>query len=97
MKKKYGTNAALIHLFSSISSPREAEILLQDMLTPKEMRVLAERWEIIQELATGKTQREIAELLGLSISKVTRGSAAWQRGSGGFRHFMKKISPKGKK
>lgn len=70
-------------------------MLLVDILTPQELESLAERWQLIQALATGMPQREIAEKLGLSISKITRGSRMLQFGEGGFQYFLGKL--KGRK
>ena len=77
-----------------VETPKEAELLLRDILTPQELASLAQRWEIVRELSKGTPQRTIAEKLGLSISKITRGSRMMQYGSGGFDYFLKK---KGKK
>lgn len=81
----------LYELLCAVDSPKEAKLLLDDLLTPQELDSLAERWQEIQLLAKGVTQREVAEKLGISISKVTRGSRALQYGSGGFVHFLKKL------
>lgn len=80
----------LCELFSSITSPKEADALLRDILTPQELDSLTERWQLIQMLAKGIPQREIAEKLNISISKVTRGSRALQYGTGGFQASLKK-------
>lgn len=84
-------NRDLYDLFASVESAAEAKILLEDILTPQELSSLAERWQLIQLLEEGMPQRDIAEKLGISISKVTRGSNALQYGKGGFRHFLKKL------
>lgn len=84
----------LIALFSSVESHKEADQLLQDILTPQEIVSLSERWQLIQELAKGTAQRDIAKKLDLSISKITRGSRMLQFGSGGFLHFLKKLGKK---
>jgi len=81
----------LYELFSSIDDTKEAEMLLKDMLTPQELESLAERWQEVQMLASGNTQRDVAEKLDISISKVTRGSRMLQYGSGGFRYFLDKL------
>lgn len=84
---------ALRRLYGIIAlarTPRESKILLDDLLTPKEIRTLTERWELVQALAAGMTQREISKKLNISISKVTRGSRALRHGSGGFDMFLKK-------
>lgn len=80
----------LYELFASAGTPAEAKMLLNDILTPQEIESLAERWQLIQELHAGTPQREIARKLGISISKITRGSRMLQYGSGGFRHFLEK-------
>lgn len=81
----------LYELFCSIDDPKEAKMLLADLLTPNELESVAERWQEIQLLAKGIMQREISKKLGISISKVTRGSRMLQYGSGGFMHFLKKL------
>jgi Trp operon repressor len=81
----------LYRLLASIDTPGEAEQLLQDLATPQEVEAFAERWQLVQMLAKGATQREISGKLGVSISKVTRGSKWLQYGSGGFMHFLRKL------
>lgn len=81
----------LYKLFCAIETPEEAKLLLADILTPQELESVSERWQEIQLLAKGMPQREIAKKLGISISKVTRGSNMLQYGSGGFRLFLKKL------
>lgn len=85
---------ALCTLFASITSVKEADVLLQDLFTPQEIEALAERWQLIQLLSKGVPQREIAQTLNVSISTVTRGSRALQYGSGGFQYFLNKLNKK---
>jgi Trp operon repressor len=81
----------LAMLFASVRSPREAEMLLGDIATSAERAAFAERWQLIQLLASGMTQRDVARKLGLSISKVTRGSKALQEGTGAFELFLGRL------
>ena len=69
-------------------------MLLEDILTPQEIDSLAERWQLVQELAKGTPQREVAEKLSVSISKITRGSRVLQYGRGGFRIFLQRLRGK---
>lgn len=78
-------------LFSSVDDPKECEMLLLDILTPQELETIAERWQLIQALGSGMTQRSVAKKCGVSISKITRGSHMLQHGSGGFGHFLGKM------
>lgn len=51
---------------------------LEDMMTPQEIEALDERIKVMHALVAGKTQREIAEELELSITTVSRGSRILQ-------------------
>lgn len=86
--------AELYELFASVEDEKEAKLLLTDILTPQELESLAERWQLIQALNKGMPQREIAEKLEISISKITRGSRMLQFGEGGFKHFLSKLQRK---
>ena len=81
----------LWQLLAVIEDEKEAKMLMEDLLTPQEVESIAERWQIIQQLEKGLPQREIAKKLNASIVKITRGSRVMQYGSGGFRHFLKKL------
>lgn len=86
--------SAVFELFARVKDAREAEMLLRDILTPQELESVAERWQLIQELAKGTPQRGIAEKLGLSISKITRGSRQLKYGTGGFQKFIDRMGGK---
>jgi len=79
----------LVEILKQPRTTEEWDALLHDLLTKKERESLAERWQIIKLLASGMPQREIAERLGVSISKITRGSRALQEGCGGFVKALK--------
>ncbi len=84
----------LYGLFSSARTKKEAKILLEDILTPRELHSVAERWRLIQALAVGMKQRDINKKLRISISKITRGSRMLKHGSGGFGLFLKRLGKK---
>lgn len=81
----------LCELFASAENPKEVDMLLQDILTPQEIESIAERWQLIRQLSSGKPQRDVAKNLKVSISKITRGSRVLKYGAGGFRHFIDKL------
>lgn len=61
---------------------------LEDILTPAEIDDLAQRWRIVKALNNGTPQREIASDLGVSLSKVTRGSRMLLNPKGGFNKIL---------
>ena len=82
----------LYKVFSQLKTSAEAEKLLKDILTPQELVSIAERWQLIKMLAQDVPQREIKKALGISISKITRGSKELQFGHGGFRVMLKRLN-----
>lgn len=47
---------------------------LMEIMTNSEIQILSKRWKILTELYQGKTQRDIANDLNVSLCKITRGS-----------------------
>jgi len=78
----------LINLLAHMDEPQLLEAFLRDLLTPQELEEICSRWELIKLLADGVPQREIAQRLGLSIGKVSRGAREWKYGHGGFRQAL---------
>ncbi len=80
----------LYELLTLVETPKEAALLLHELLTPQELTQISERWQLVKMLDKGVTQREIAEKLNLSIATVTRGSKAYKEGKG-FQYFLEKM------
>lgn len=74
--------------FTNLRTVREVEELLKDILTPHEIKVVAERWQIVKAISEKVPHRKIAKNLGISIAKVTRGSKALKKSHGGFKKFF---------
>ncbi|MCK5528614.1 MAG: transcriptional regulator [Kiritimatiellae bacterium] len=53
--------------------------LFNELMTKSEMNGLAKRWQLMEELIAGKTQRAIAAELGVSLCKITRGAKILKR------------------
>ena len=66
------------------------DVLMQVLLTPEEKDQLSTRVLLIQQLLAGeKSQREIAQDLQVSISKITRGSNELKRSDAATIAFLK--------
>ena len=59
---------------SKVCNPKDMENFMVEILTESELDTLSKRWRILQMLSEGRTQREIAKELKVSLCKVTRGS-----------------------
>lgn len=61
-------------LIHGLESETQICDLLSEILTESELETLSKRWRILCMLAQGKTQRDIARDLNVSLCKVTRGA-----------------------
>lgn len=89
MKSRDEALELLSELFSKIQSKDDWQKFNEDFFSPSELLQMAERWLIVEELAKGATQRAVADKLGVSISKVTRGAQVLKFGKGGFKALLK--------
>ena len=64
----------IIDVLCGISERRTMKNFLHELLTPAEIQDVALRWRLMQLLNQGMAQRTIAEKLGVSLCKITRGS-----------------------
>ena len=62
-----------------VTDPREVEVFLSELLTPAELHDLVLRWELLELLEQGVSQRKVAETLGISLCKITRGAKVLKR------------------
>ena len=91
MKYKYEYGKELEGILINISKDRKLlREFLQDLLSPSEYKDLAVRWQIIRQLDSKNSQRDIVKNLKVSIATVTRGSRELLNKTGGFRLVLDK-------
>ncbi|MBI4237324.1 MAG: hypothetical protein HY696_02750 [Deltaproteobacteria bacterium] len=81
----------LAKLFASVRDGEEARELMTALLSPAERRDIAERWQIVKHLIAGRTQREVRDLINVSIATVTRGAREVRYGSGALQKFYRRV------
>lgn len=64
----------IIEIIKQLNKKSEIETFFDEMFTKKELEKLQKRWRILNMLTQGKTQRQIANELNVSLCKVTRGA-----------------------
>lgn len=79
----------LLEAILNSKNKQDIKNFLSDLLTPQEFDELAVRWQIVQELSKGITQREVAKKFGVGIATVTRGAKALLDSRGGFNRLIK--------
>jgi TrpR family trp operon transcriptional repressor len=58
------------------------------ILTKYEIKEIAGRWELVKLLYGGMSQRRIAEQLGMSLCKITRGSKELKKRDSAFKTVL---------
>lgn len=82
---------AFINLCEEVGKDHKLAPLFDLMLTPEERADIGKRLDIIKALLAEKhSQRDIAERLGVSIAKITRGSNELKRMSDSFVDYLRK-------
>ncbi|MEX0623141.1 Trp family transcriptional regulator [Saccharospirillum sp.] len=66
----------LIHHLLAIDTADAMDSALENLLTPAEYQEISKRLQIFKLLNEGVAHRKIAELLGVGIATVSRGSRA---------------------
>ena len=61
-------------ILSNITSQKDMEKFLDEILTENERRDISLRWELMKKIHEGVPQRVIASDLGISLCRITRGS-----------------------
>lgn len=66
------------------------EGFLKSILTKNEIDEISGRWELVKLLYDGMTQRRIAERMGVSLCKITRGSRELKKSNSSFKAMVEK-------
>lgn len=94
-KEKEGYTEELLGVIRKVSADENLfKAFFQDILSPAEYKELGVRWQIVKQLAAGKSQRDVAKSLHTAIATVTRGSRELADKEGGFRQVLRKIAEK---
>jgi len=77
----------LVAAFRKQKSPREMSDFLKGILTPKELKEVTIRLQIVKMIKKGLPHHEIARRLGVGVATVTRGSR--EINAGRFKNIKK--------
>lgn len=81
--------SGLLRIFSEAEDTERTEELLNLFFTLSEKEALVQRYNLVKALLEEKrTQREISQELGISISKITAGSKALKVISGKMKAYL---------
>jgi TrpR family trp operon transcriptional repressor len=75
---------------AATDNPDLIEDFLKSILTPNELKEVSSRWELVKQIDDGTSQRKIADNLGLSLCKITRGSKELKKEESSFKIMIDK-------
>lgn len=84
-------NKDLAAVFSAITDPVEMSIFLEEIFSKKEVEDFSLRWQLLNDLYLGKSQRHIATRHGISLCKITRGAKILKQDGSMSRKILKTI------
>lgn len=71
---------------------KEIANFLRSLLTEAEASEVSSRWELVKLMNDGMSQRKIADKLGLSLCKITRGSKELKKDPSVFKQMIEKYN-----
>ena len=87
----------LVKAILSVKNEKECEELLQDLLTMREMKEMAQRVLVAQMLADRVIYAKIVEETGASTTTISRVNRAYAYGTGAYKKALKAIAKEKKK
>jgi TrpR family transcriptional regulator, trp operon repressor len=84
----------LERVFTEITDFQEMKSFFQEIFTPKELRDLVLRWQLLKDLHDGMTQRSIASRYHISLCKITRGSKVLKKRNSTTRKILDAVHGK---
>ena len=92
MRQKLSINQQALKELSDAMSRADDPELIRDffacLLTPNELAEVSTRWALTRLIDEGMSQRKIAEKLGLSLCKITRGSKELKKENSAFQQLI---------
>ena len=96
-KKTEESEHRLFEVIAQIRDAAEAQQFFEDLCTPAERQVMADRWEVVEPLKAGKSYREIYDDTGVSITTIGRVARCINLGTDGYNLIYKRVTKNAKK
>ncbi len=81
----------LLDALLTLKTPRELSNFLRDLMTVKELKDIATRWQIVLLLKDKLPYLEIAKQVGVSTTTVTRVALWLHHGKGGYQTALSRL------
>ncbi|MEN9647202.1 MAG: hypothetical protein RLY57_6 [Candidatus Parcubacteria bacterium] len=88
------TSPDLIQVFLSIKDEAELKAFFRDLMSERDLREFAMRWEVAKRLDAGETYKHIQEVSGQAMDTISKISRWLKGGCGGYRMMIDRFKKK---
>lgn len=89
--------AQLYKAITSLKSAAETQAFFEDLCSPAELQLMADRWRVVPLLQQEIPYRKIYEETGVSVTTVGRVARNINYGTGGYQRMLNKMKREQKK
>lgn len=88
------TSSDLLDVFMSFQSKDELKMFFRDLMSERDLREFAMRWEVAKMLDAGKTYEQIQEKTGAAMETISKISRWLKEGTGGYKMMIERFKKK---
>lgn len=81
-------NDSFYQIIATIQSPEQAKCFFEDLCSPAETQAMIDRWGAATLIQQGKTQRDIAHELNISVTTVSRVARCINTPNSGYQQLL---------
>ncbi len=81
----------LIEAFLSLKSEEELKAFFRDLMSERDLREFAMRWEVAKMLDSGVTYEQIQEKTGAAMDTISKISRWLKEGCGGYKMMIERM------
>jgi TrpR-related protein YerC/YecD len=84
----------LLDVFMSLKNKDELKMFFRDLMSERDLREFAMRWEVAKKLDAGETYEQIQEKSGEAMQTISRISRWLKEGTGGYKMMIERMKEK---
>ncbi len=81
----------LIKAFLSLKNEDELKMFFRDLMSERDLREFAMRWEVAKKLDAGETYKQIQEKSGEAMETISKISRWLKEGTGGYKMMIERM------
>ncbi len=86
----------LLKVFMSFKNEDELKAFFRDLMSERDLREFAMRWEVAKKLDAGETYEQIQEKSGEAMATIAKISRWLKEGTGGYKMMIDRMKGDGK-